>query len=203
MSPKVLAFTGSLRRNSYSGRALRVVAESARRAGAEVSVIDLNDFPMPLYNGDAHAAEGFPETAERLQKILLAHDGLIVASPEYNASLPAGLKNAIDWTSRANGELKLGECFKGKTAAIITASPGSFGGIRCLSHLRDVLTLLLVNVLPTEIAVSKVNELFDGDAAEMKDGAMKKILEDLGASLVERLRKMSGATETAKNESKG
>lgn len=201
MSPKILAFTGSLRANSYSGRALQTIVRAARAAGAEVNAIDLKDFPMPIYNADLQAAEGFPETAARLQKILLAHDGLIVASPEYNASLPGGLKNMIDWTSRANGEIKLAECFKGKTAAIVTVSPGNFGGIRCLSHLRDVLTLLLVNVLPTEIALPRVNELFDGDRAEMKDGATKTILENLGASLVERLNKMSGDAQTLKSAS--
>ena len=199
--PKILAFAGSLREHSYNKRVLKTAIEGAKNAGAEITYIDLRDYAMPIYDADIHEKEGFPETAEKLQKLLLEHDGLLVSSPEYNASLPAALKNAIDWTSRANGEIKLGQCFKGKAAAIMTASPGSFGGIRCLGHLRDVLTILLVNTLPTEIAVSKVHEMFDGDAAEMKDEKMKKILENLGASLVELLRKTHGETEVVKSAS--
>lgn len=128
--PKILAFAGSLRENSYNKRVLKTAIEGAKKAGATVTYIDLRDFEMPIYDADIQEKVGFPENAARLQKILLEHDGLMIASPEYNASLPAALKNAIDWTSRANGEIKLGECFKGKVAAIMTASPGAFGGIR-------------------------------------------------------------------------
>ncbi|MGI9034906.1 MAG: NADPH-dependent FMN reductase [Pyrinomonadaceae bacterium] len=143
--PKILAFAGSLRERSYNKRVLKVAALGAKKAGAEVTYVDLKDYPMPLYNADLQDAQGFPPIATAFQKLLLEHDGLLIASPEYNASLPGVLKNVIDWTSRANGDLKLAECYKGKIAAIATASPGAFGGIRCLAHLRDVLTILLVN----------------------------------------------------------
>jgi NAD(P)H-dependent FMN reductase len=198
--PKILAFAGSLREHSYNKRVLQTAAEGAKNAGAKVTYIDLRDYAMPIYDADIHEKEGFPENAEKLQKILLEHDGLLISSPEYNASLPAALKNAIDWASRANGEIKLGQCFKGKAAAIMTASPGSFGGIRCLGHLRDVLTILLVSTLPTEIAVSKVHEMFDGNGTEMKDEKMKKILENLGAALVDILKKTRGEVEAVKSE---
>jgi NAD(P)H-dependent FMN reductase len=193
--PKILAFAGSLRENSYNKRVLKTAIGGAEKAGAEVTFIDLRDFAMPIYDADIQENEGFPENAEKLQQILLAHDGLLIASPEYNASLPAALKNAIDWTSRANGDIKLGQVFKGKVAAIMTASPGAFGGIRCLAHLRDVLTILLVNTLPTEIAVGKVHEMFDGDKSEMTDEKMKSILENLGKSLADMLRKTHGEVE--------
>ncbi len=163
--PKILAFAGSLREKSYNKRILKAAIRGAEAAGALVTEIDLRDYAMPIYNADDQEKDGFPENAARLQKLLLEHDGLLISSPEYNASLPAALKNAIDWTSRANGDIKPGQSFKGKVAAIMTASPGAFGGIRCLSHLRDVLTILLVNTLPTEIAVGKVHEMFDGDGA--------------------------------------
>jgi NAD(P)H-dependent FMN reductase len=194
--PKILAFAGSLREHSYSKRVLRTAAEGAKNASGEVTLIDLRDYEMPIYDADIQANEGFPENAVRLQKLLLEHDGLLIASPEYNASLPAALKNAIDWTSRANGELKLGECYKGKVAAIMTVSPGVFGGIRCLAHLRAVLTILLVNTLPTEIAVGNVKDKFDGDDAEMTDEKMKKILHGLAENLVHTLRKTHGEIET-------
>ncbi|HEX8637298.1 MAG TPA: NAD(P)H-dependent oxidoreductase, partial [Pyrinomonadaceae bacterium] len=114
--PKILAFAGSLRENSYNKRVLKTAIAGAEKAGAEVTFIDLRDYAAPIYDADIQEKEGFPETAAQLQQILLAHDGLLIASPEYNASLPAALKNAIDWTSRANGDIKLGQCFKGKVA---------------------------------------------------------------------------------------
>ncbi|MGI8467961.1 MAG: NADPH-dependent FMN reductase, partial [Pyrinomonadaceae bacterium] len=151
--PKILAFAGSLREKSYNKRVLKIAVEGAKKAGAEVTYVDLKDYPMPIYNADLQETQGFPPIATAFQKLLLEHDGLLIASPEYNGSIPSPLKNVIDWTSRANGDLKVADCFKGKVAAITTASPGSFGGIRCLAHLRDVLTILLVNTLPSEIAV--------------------------------------------------
>jgi len=198
-NPKILAFAGSLREKAYNRRVLKTAIRGAESAGAQVTEIDLLDYPMPIYNADIQESEGFPENAEKLQKLLLEHDGLLIASPEYNASLPAALKNAIDWTSRANGDIKLGQTFKGKVAAIMTASPGAFGGIRCLSHLRDVLTILLVNTLPTEIAVGKVHEMFEGDGAEMTDEKMKGILENLGKSLADTLRKTHDEVEVVKS----
>lgn len=197
--PRILAFTGSLREKSYTKRVLKVAIEGAWKAGAEVTFIDLKDYAMPIYDPDLQATEGFPPSATALQKLLLGHDGLLIASPEYNGSITGVLKNAIDWTSRANGDLKLGECYRGKVAAMMTASPGVFGGIRCLKHLRDILTILLVNVLPTEIAVPKVGTVFEGDGEEMIDKTMKGILEDLGGSLADMLRKTHGDIEVVEN----
>lgn len=194
--PKILAFAGSLRERAYTKRVLKTAVEGARKAGAEVNVVDLNDYPMPIYNADLQAAEGFPTAVEDFQKLLLAHDGLLIASPEYNGSLPAGLKNVIDWTSRANGDLKTADCYRGKFAAIMTASPGGFGGIRCLGHLRDVLTILSVNVLPKEIAVTFVGGKFEGDGDEMTDEKTRSMLENLGVSLTEMLRKTHGESVT-------
>ena len=194
-TPKILAFSGSLREKSYTKRVLKVAIEGAKKAGAEITIVDLKDFPLPFYNADLQDTQGFPPIATAFQKLMLEHDGLLIASPEYNASLPAALKNLIDWTSRANGNLKLAECYKGKFAAIMTASPGAFGGIRCLAHLRDVLTILLVNTLPSEIAVAKVGGIFDGDTDEITNETMRGILQDLGASLVDVIRKTRGHFE--------
>jgi len=198
--PKILAFAGSLREKSYNKRVLKVAMEGAKKAGAEVTFVDLKDYPLPLYNADLQDTQGFPPIATAFQRLLLEHDGLLIASPEYNASLPAVLKNTIDWTSRANGNIKLGECFKGKVAAIMTASPGAFGGIRCLAHLRDVLTILLVNTLPSEIAVAKVGGIFDGDTDEITNDNVRIILEDLGKSLADMLRKTHGEAEVPGSE---
>lgn len=186
---KILAFAGSLRENSYNRRVLNIAIEGARAAGAEVTLIDLRDFPMPAFNSDDYEAH-FDENAARLQDIINEHDGFLIASPEYNGSMPGGMKNAIDWASRPSEKYKTSvEVFKGKTAAIMTASPGSFGGIRSLSHMRGMFTIMFVHVLPTEIAVTFANQKFDGDGTEMTDEKTKKILQDLGAALVDVIRK--------------
>ena len=199
-NPKILAFAGSLRENSYTKRVLKIAVEGARTAGAEVTEIDLRDFPMPVYNVDDHLNKGFDTNAAKLQDILSEHDGLLICSPEYNGSIPGGLKNAIDWASRKSDKFGVVEVFCGKFAAIMSASPGSFGGIRCLAHLRGVLSIMYVNVLPTEIAVTFVGEKFDADSEEMTDEKTKKILEGLGASLAEMLRKTHGEIEIATAE---
>jgi len=199
--PKILAFAGSLREHSYSKRVVKTAMKGAIDAGADVTYIDLRDYPMPIYNADDHEKEGFSENASKLQKILSEHDGLLIASPEYNGSLTGALKNAIDWTSRQSDEFKMGAVFSGKVGAIMTESPGAFGGIRCLGHMRSILSILGVNVLPSEIAVSKVHEMFDGNGETMIDEKMKKLLEDLGASLVDTLKKLHGEIEVVTDTS--
>jgi chromate reductase len=190
--PKILAFSGSLREHSLNKKVLKTAIKGAERVGAEVTHIDLRDYPMPIYNPDDEEEHGMDENALRFQELLTQHDGLLIASPEYNGSLPAALKNAIDWASRQNDQYRRSDVFSGKVAAMITASPGSFGGVRSLAHLRGVLTSVGVNVLPAEIAVSFAGSKFDGNGEEMTDEKMKRILEGLGASLVEMLRKTHG-----------
>lgn len=181
---KVLALAGSYRKNSYNRRVLHIAADGAREAGADVTLLDLNDYPMPIYNTDELENNGFDDDALRFQEVLNEHAAFLIASPEYNGSLPGGFKNAIDWASRANDKYKMYEVFKGKSAAIMTASPGQFGGLRCLGDLRGVLTIMGINVLPNEIAVTFVGQKFDGDGTAMTDEKTKKLLENLGASLV-------------------
>jgi NAD(P)H-dependent FMN reductase len=187
--PKILAFAGSLRKNSFNKRVLKVAIKGAEKTGAEVTYIDLNDFPMPIYNADHHANNGFDENALKLQGLLTQHDGLLIATPSYNGSLSAALKNTIDWTSRPNDTYQKADIYPGKVAAIISASPGSLGGIRALAHLRGVLSSVSVHVLPSEVAVPFVGDRFDGDGMEMVDAQMKETLENLSAALVAMLRK--------------
>ena len=188
----VLAFAGSLRENSYNKRVLKVVADGAKRAGADVDVIDLRDYPLPIFNSDDVAANGFPAKALQFQELLSKYNGLIIASPEYNGSIPGGMKNAIDWASRKSEKFAVNEVFKNKCGAMVTASPGSFGGIRCLAHLRGILSIMGVNVLPSEIAVTFVAEKFEDDSWEMKDEKTKALLEGLGAALTDMLIKVHG-----------
>ena len=181
---KILAFAGSFREHSYNKRVLNIAVDGAREAGGDVTLIDLRDYPIPIYNADDHETKGFDENAMRFQDILADHEGLLIASPEYNGSIPGGLKNAIDWASRKSEKYGMNEVFKGKTAAMITASPGAFGGIRCLQHLRGGLTIMGTWVLPAEIAVSFVGTKFDGDETEMHDEKMRSTLSGHGSSLV-------------------
>jgi NAD(P)H-dependent FMN reductase len=192
---KILAIAGSLREHSYNKRVLAIAAEGARNAGAEVTPLDLRDYPMPVYNNDEQLTSGFDANALRFQQILSEHHGLLIATPEYNGSIPGGLKNAIDWASRKSERFGMNEVFRGKVGAMITASPGSFGGIRCLAHLRGVLSIMGVNVLPSEIAVSFVGQKFEGDGSDMTDAKMKTLLEELGAALVDMTQRIQGKFE--------
>ena len=183
--PRILAVAGSYREHSYNKRVLNIAAEGARNAGAEVTVIDLRDFPLPIYDADLQADGAFDANALRLQDVFNDHDGFLISSPEYNGGIPGGFKNAIDWLSRANDKYGMYGPIKGKTAALITASPGQFGGIRCLAHLRSVFTIMGVHVLPAEVAVTFVGQKFEGDAAEMTDDKTSSILKGLGANLAQ------------------
>ncbi len=102
--PRILAFAGSARRESLNKKLARVAAQYAREAGAEVTFIDLDDYPMPVYHGDLEAAEGMPENGKKLRALFLAHDALLIVTPENNRSIPSLLKNTIDWLSRSIGD---------------------------------------------------------------------------------------------------
>jgi chromate reductase, NAD(P)H dehydrogenase (quinone) len=192
---KILAFAGSLREHALSKRVVKTAIKGAERAGAEVTYIDLRDYPMPIYNLDDHEKNGFDEHALRLQDLFTQHDGFLIASPEYNGSLPAALKNAIDWVSRPSDVYPRSAVFAGKFAAMMASSPGSLGGVRSLAHLRGVLTSVSVNVLPQEIAVPFAEEKFAGDDEEMIDETMKARLEELGGLLVKMLKETRGPVE--------
>ena len=182
--PKILAFSGSLRAQSYNKKILEVAIRGVEAAGGVVTHVNLADFPMPIYNKDDHERNGFDTDAFRFQELVVAHNAFLIASPSYNGSLPAGLKNAIDWATRTNKHYSKADIFQGKSAAILAASPGSFGSLRVLGHLRGVLTSIGLYVHPTEIAVPFVHEKFDA-AGQMQDEKTAQILTDLGHSLVE------------------
>jgi NAD(P)H-dependent FMN reductase len=121
-APKILAFAGSTREGSYNKKLARLAAESARAAGAEVTLLDLRDFPMPLYDGDLEERDGIPAKAMEFKRMMIAHQGLLLSCPEYNSSISGVLKNAIDWASRqADGEKPLA-CFTGKAASLLLRS---------------------------------------------------------------------------------
>lgn len=180
---RILAFAGSTRTNSFNKKLAAAAAKAAEAAGAQVTLIDLRDYPMPLYDGDLEAAEGLPEKARALRELFLSHNALIIASPEYNGSYSAVLKNAIDWVSRKQeGEIPLA-CFKGKVALIVAASPGALGGIRALRHLQSLLMGIQVNVLPEQKAIPNAGSVFGEDG--ITDEKVRADVERLGARLAE------------------
>ena len=187
--PKILAFSGGLREHSYNKRVLNTAINGAEKAGGEVTYIDLRDYPLPVYDQDDEEQNGFHENARKLQALMVQHSGFLIASPEHNGSVSAALKNAIDWTSRKGDTYERSKVFTGKFAAMMTASTGSSGGVRSLVHLRGILTSVGVNVLAAEVAVPYVASKFEGDGKEMIDERMKQKLENLGASLVEMLKR--------------
>ena len=186
---KILAFSGSTRKASYNQTLVRIAAQGARLVGATVTEVSLGDFPLPLFDEDLERDSGPPDSALRLKKLFLDHQGLLIASPEYNSSLTAVLKNALDWISRsAPGEAPLA-AFQGKVAAIMSASPGALGGLRGLVHLRAILGNVGVLVLPSQIAVPKAFEAFEVDG-RLKDSKMQMSVEGLGKGLAATLEKL-------------
>ena len=190
-APRILAFAGSTRTDSWNKKLIQVAAAGARAAGAEVTLIDLRDFPMPLYDGDLEAKEGLPPGAKEFKKLMLEHAGLLISSPEYNSSVSAVLKNAIDWASRSEpGEAPLA-AFAGKAAGLAAASPGALGGLRGLVHLRAILGNIQVLVIPHQVAVPKAHEAFTPEGG-LKDAKQQAAVEKVGAELAALLSKLRG-----------
>jgi NAD(P)H-dependent FMN reductase len=188
-TPKILAFAGSLRTGSFNKKLVKVAAQGARDAGAEVTYFDLRDYPFPLYDGDLEASEGIPEIVTKVKEIMLAHDGFLISSPEYNSGIGGTLKNFIDWTSRpAQGE-KAGACFDNKVASLMAASPGALGGLRGLVHVRMILGTMNVIVLPDQFALAKAHEAFNEDGS-LKDEKSKARVEKLGRDVAQMLKKI-------------
>lgn len=182
--PRLLAFGGSLRRGSWNGRLVRIAANGATAAGADVTHIDLRDYPLPVFDEDLEAASGLPDSGRKLKDLFLANDGLLISSPEYNSSITAALKNVIDWVSRpAAGEAPLA-CFAGKVAGIMATSPGALGGLRGLVHLRAILGNIQVLVLPDQVAVPRAHEAFD-DHGQLRDAKLQAAVEGIGRRLAE------------------
>ncbi|MDZ8079561.1 MAG: NAD(P)H-dependent oxidoreductase [Nostoc sp. DcaGUA01] len=189
-TPKILAFAGSTRIDSYNKKLVKIAAAGAKAAGAQVTYLDLRDLPLPLFDEDLEAQEGLPANARTLKDLMISHQGFLIASPEYNSSLTGVLKNAIDWASRPSENEAPLVAFAGKVATIMSASPGGLGGLRGLVHLRSILGNIKVLVLPDQIAVSKAYEAFNPDGT-LKDPKQQESIEHLGHSLTKILLKLN------------
>lgn len=182
MTIKILAFAGSARTDSFNKKLVKIAADGARAAGAEVTYVDFKDLPMPLYDEDLEAAEGLPKTVIQFKALLKEHQGFLIASPEYNSSISPLLKNAIDWASRpAPDEAPLAG-FRDKVAVLMAASPGGLGGLRGLIHVRSILQNIGVLVLPDQKAISNAYQAFD-QTGNLKDEKQRTDIYNLGSKL--------------------
>lgn len=179
-STKLLFVAGSAREASLNKRLAKLGADVAHANGIAATFADLGDYPMPIYDGDIEAKSGVPDNARKLKALLLVHDGVFIAAPEYNASLAPLLKNALDWVSRSRdeGEPPL-HVYKSRVFAVGSASPGAFGGMRGLIALRQTLEMGLgALVLPDQIVVPRAADAFD-DHGHLKDKALMEMYKGL------------------------
>ncbi|MCW8093127.1 NADPH-dependent FMN reductase [Alteromonas sp. ASW11-130] len=172
---KLVAFAGSTRDKSFNQSIIEVAVEGAKEAGAEVNLISLADYPMPIFNQDDETNNGIPEKAQQFKELLIAADGFLIASPEYNSSYPALLKNAIDWASRQSGDEKVLAAYKGKVAGIMAASEGALGGMRVLVTLRMLLENIGTLVLPNQKAIARVHTLLDENGKVTDEKTIKQL----------------------------
>lgn len=188
---RLLAFAGSLRRESFNRKLLLTLARGAEDAGAEVDRIDLREFSLPVYDAEIEA-EGMPAAVHALQARMAACAGLLIATPEYNGSMPALVKNTLDWMSRAQADGRSGTAlFNGKVAGICSASPGALGGLRSLLVTRDALSKLGLWVAPSQVAVGRADAAFDA-GGELIDERQRKSVLAVGAQVAQAALRFAG-----------
>jgi chromate reductase, NAD(P)H dehydrogenase (quinone) len=185
----ILAFSGSARKGSYNQKLVQIAALGAQQAGAELTVINMADYPLPIFNQDIEKAEGLPQQAQSLKQLFSGHDGFLIASPEYNSAFSPLLKNAIDWVSRREGDETYQLAFRDKVAVIMSTSPGALGGLRGLVFLRMLLGNIGITVLPDQQAVAHADKAFHADG-HLLDNEKQAAVIKLGMTLAQHLKKL-------------
>jgi NAD(P)H-dependent FMN reductase len=159
---RILVIPGSLRTGSLNAKLAAVAAHALAQEGAEVTRISLGDFPLPIYDGDLQAKSGVPKNAVNLKRMMAAHHGVLIVTPEYNSSVPALVKNAIDWVSRVQDAHETrGQVFRERVFAIASASGGRLGGARALAALRLILSACHAQVIPNQLALAFAEDAYD------------------------------------------
>ncbi|KFB08453.1 NADPH-dependent FMN reductase [Nitratireductor basaltis] len=186
MTVSILVFAGSVRGQALSGKTADAATRELALQGAEVTRISLADYPLPIFDQDLERDKGVPQNAVKLASLVASHDGFLIATPEYNASLPPLLKNAIDWISRVkqDGSGRTIRAFAGKSGAICSSSNGVFAGIRAANHLRAVLVHCQAEVVSAQCSVGRAQEAFD-EAGNLRDEATQKKLATTCRALLE------------------
>lgn len=175
---RVLAFSGSTRTDSVNKKLLVEASSIARKSGAVVTIVDLRDLPMPFYDADLEVSEGMPANAKRLRQLMIESQVVLIASPEYNSSVSAILKNALDWASRSEQGGPSSDAFKGKKFVLMSASPGQGGGVRGLVHLQNIIENVGGTVMPQKVSIPSSYSAFD-EQGNLKDQKQKSDLENL------------------------
>ncbi|EIM73933.1 NADPH-dependent FMN reductase [Nitratireductor aquibiodomus RA22] len=188
MTPKILVFAGSIRTGAFSGQTADAAMKELAQQGAEVTRISLADYPLPIMDQDLEKDKGIPENAYRLGRLIAAHDGVLIASPEYNASIPPLLKNTIDWVSRISKDGgKPLRPWAGKSIGLCSSSDGNFAGIRGLYHLRAVLMNCKADIITQQCSVARAQDAFD-ENGDFRDDRTRGMMEAVCSSLIERAR---------------
>jgi chromate reductase, NAD(P)H dehydrogenase (quinone) len=184
--PKILVIPGSLRSGSHNVRLAALATKELALAEAEVTRISLVDYPLPIFDADFAQAEGPPPNAVKLKRLISAHRGVFIASPEYNASITPLIKNAIDWIStvREGGEPQLA-AYQDRVFALGAASPGRSGGMHSLIALRQVLAVgCRALVIPEQIAIPNAATAFD-EMDQLNDARAAAQLKTVARRLVD------------------
>lgn len=182
-APSVLVFAGSTREESLNKRLAKAASLTVADMGGRPNLIDLKDFPAPIYNGDAEEVNGVPPSIIALTALIREHDGLIIATPEYNGFFPSLVKNTLDWCSRPGASEENPSLPRGKPACVMACSPGGLGGIRVIPRLRDCLSELGFLVSPEVFALGNANDAF-GDDGRLTDQVKTKGLRNTVGSLL-------------------
>ena len=182
---KILVIPGSLRTGSLNAKLAAVAAHALAREGAEVTRISLGDFPLPIYDGDLQAKSGVPKHAVNLKRMMSAHHGVLIVTPEYNSSVPALVKNTIDWVSRVQDPHETrGQVFRDRVFAIAAASGNRLGGARALAALRLILSACHAQVIPNQLALSFAEDAYD-EMDHLKNVADNDALKALVRQLID------------------
>ncbi len=180
---KIAVFAGSARKDSWNKKLAILAAQQLGNLGAHVTLIDLADYPMPIYDGDAESSDGIPAKAHDLRDLLAEHDGLLIACPEYNGSITPLLKNTIDWLSRPAEGVPMMAAFRGKVAGLVSASPGALGGLRGLVHVRAILSGIGVLVVPQDASIASAHNAFNQDGTLLDEQHAKRLTATLESLL--------------------
>lgn len=186
MTVSILVFAGSTRIGAYSGQVADAAQKELAMQGAEVTRISLADYPLPIMNEDLEAEEGIPENAYKLARQFVAHDAVLICTPEYNGSIPPLVKNTIDWISRVSRDTngKPLHAFPGRLGAICSSSNGHFAGIRSANHLRAVLAHIQMEIIAPQVSVPDAGDAFD-ENGDFKSERLRKGMTRLCRTLIE------------------
>lgn len=196
MTPRILVFAGSTRSGALSGKTADAAMKELALQGADVTRISLVDYPLPILNEDLEREEGVPENAANLARQISDHDAVLIATPEYNSSLPPLVKNTIDWISRVSTDAqgRPMRALSGKPVALCSSSNGGFAGVRAIAQLRGVLVHLQAEVIAPQCSVPRAQEAFDENGAFMEE-RLQKSMARVCRTLIERARLFSRRAE--------